>query len=102
MVLYYACANTECGFRWTDLSADNKSKQQQVPQDDEDNLSEGYIEDDSYMNEMLYNAQGLESAYQGNKCIIYIFVYLFILQRKNFNFFFFILNFFLIRSHIFK
>ncbi|CAI2175481.1 16870_t:CDS:2 [Funneliformis geosporum] len=49
MMLYYACANTECGYRWTDLNVENKPKPP-----DEENISEGgYIEEENYMNEML-------------------------------------------------
>ncbi|CAB4427608.1 unnamed protein product [Rhizophagus irregularis] len=60
MVLYYACANAECGFRWTDYS-DNKPKQP-APQDEE-SIPEGYTEDENYMND-IYGTQGLDNTFQ--------------------------------------
>lgn len=63
MVLYYACANAECGFRWTDYS-DNKPKQP-APQDEE-SIPEGYTEDENYMND-IYGTQGLDNTFQGIK-----------------------------------
>src|SRR3954454_21235872 len=80
MVLYYACANTECGFRWTD-SVDNKPKDAE-PQDEENNIPE-YIEDDSYMND-IYNTQELETTFQGSKLLVFFcYKYIFFTTKND-------------------
>jgi hypothetical protein len=90
MVLYYACANIDCGFRWTDYS-DNKQKPQ-VPQDEE-NIPDGYTEDENYMSD-IYATQGLDNTFQGIKKkkffqyslqvynIVFFFSLLFITTKK--------------------